>query len=142
MLIPRLLSFLLLITVSAGLAAAQSSPEKNRVALSTNSTEINSSGSIDLLSPGATPELTPLDRIRVDEYRPRLNQFGLPHALVLGPDGVAQEDTLCYSMRGYKVARENPQSDSTHAVGYSTCQPASRFRMHSAELRVLDPVSR
>jgi hypothetical protein len=137
MLISRLLSFSLMIAVSAGLVAAQSSPEKNSVAQSTDSREMNSSRGIDLFSPPPNPEPNPLDRIRIDEYHPRLNQFGLPHALVLGPDGVAQEDSLCYSMRGYKVARDNPQSDSTHAVGYSTCQPAARFRMHSAELRVL-----
>jgi hypothetical protein len=137
MLIPGLLSFSLLITASAGLVAAQSSSANNSIVQSTGSREMNSSGSIDLFSPGPNPELTPLDRIRVDEYHPRLNRFGLPHALVLGPDGVAQEDTFCYSIRGYKVARDNPQSDSTHAIGYSTCQPATRFRMHSAELRVI-----
>ena len=136
MLIPRLLSFSLLITVCAVSVAAQSSLEKNPVAPSTDPRNMTSSGSIDLFSPRPNPELQPLDRIHIDEYRPRLNQFGLPHALVLGPDGLAQDDAVCYLMRGYKVARDNPQSDSTHAVGYSTCQPANRFRMHTTELRV------
>jgi hypothetical protein len=40
-------------------------------------------------------------------------------------------------MRTYKVRRDDPQSDSTHAVGYSTCQPAARFHVRTAEERVL-----
>ncbi|MFZ0199599.1 MAG: hypothetical protein WB523_15265 [Candidatus Sulfotelmatobacter sp.] len=64
---------------------------------------------------------------------PRLEQFGLPPTSAFDFDGQLQTDTLCYSMRSYKVARDNSQSDSTHPVGYSTCQPATRFRTHTIE---------
>jgi len=107
-----------------------------------DSGQVNASGSADLLSPNLKPDLNPpkpLDRIRAGEYHPRLNQFGLPHVLVLGPDGLSQDDTLCYAIRSYKVARDDPQSDSTHPAGYSTCQPATRFHVHTTEERVLAP---
>jgi len=139
----RLLPFSLLIAVGAASVAAQSSPEKNPVVVqSTDSGQVNASGSADLLSPNLKPDLNPpkpLDRIRAGEYHPRLNQFGLPHVLVLGPDGLSQDDTLCYAIRSYKVARDDPQSDSTHPAGYSTCQPATRFHVHTTEERVLAP---
>ncbi len=61
----------------------------------------------------------------------RLEQFGLPQGSAFDSEGQLQTDTLCYSMRSYKVARDSSQSDSTHTVGYSTCQPATRFRTHT-----------
>jgi hypothetical protein len=142
MLISRLLLFSLLIALGAASASAQSSPEKNPVAARpADSGQMNFSDRADLpylnLKPANPPQ--PLDRIRIEEYRPRLNQFGMPHVLILGPDGLSQDDTLCYAMRAYKVARDNPQSDSTHAAGYSTCQPATRFHVHTTEERVLPP---
>lgn len=122
MLISRLLPVSLLIAVLVASVAAQSSPEKNPVVVpSAGSGQLNPSDSTDLLS------------LRLELLR--LNQSGLPRGFVLGPEGLLQDDTLCYAMRSYKVARDNPQSDSTHAAGYSTCQPAARFHVHSIELR-------
>ncbi|MGA2390162.1 MAG: hypothetical protein ABSF97_14430 [Candidatus Sulfotelmatobacter sp.] len=40
---------------------------------------------------------------------------------------------LCLKMRSYKMARDNPQSDSTHQVGYSTCVPTTRFQTYKIE---------
>jgi hypothetical protein len=147
MLISRLLPLSLLIAVSAVSVAAQSSPETNPAAVqSRDSAEANASGDIDLFSdllsdlpsPSLNPEAKPLDRIRADTNHPRLNQVGLPHASILGPNGLEQADTFCYAIRGYKVARDNPLSDSTHAVSYSTCQPATRFHVHTTEERVYE----
>lgn len=50
-----------------------------------------------------------------------------------------RNDTLCYTMRSYVVARDSRNSDSVHPVGYSTCQPASRYRMRTTEIRTLSP---
>jgi hypothetical protein len=163
MLIFRLLPVSLLLAVSAVSAAAQSSPEKNPSVVP--STDIGQqSSSADLASP-ITPELNPLrplDGMGIEEYRPRSNQFGsswgpppvaknrgtelaellppapesLPPNRVLGADGLQPEDTLCLTMRTYKVARDDRRSDSTHAVGYTTCQPATRFHVHTADERV------
>jgi hypothetical protein len=136
MLISRLLSSSLLLAVCSAPVAAQSSPENNSVGVqATEPGGLDSAESNNLLStPNPKAELdlgsTP-DRIHVGEYSPRLNQFSLPHVFLLGPDGQPEGDTLCYAMRSYKVARDGPQSDSTHAAGYSTCQPAARFHVHS-----------
>jgi len=48
-----------------------------------------------------------------------------------------EEDGVCYKLRSYKVARDDRDSDSTHPVGYSTCQRASKFQMRSADEVVL-----
>ena len=67
----------------------------------------------------------------------RPNRFNLSPASAFDSEGQLQTDTLCYSMRSYKVARDNSQSDSTHPIGYSTCQPATRFRTYSIQYGVL-----
>jgi hypothetical protein len=43
-----------------------------------------------------------------------------------------QNGATCYAMRTYRVVRDDPHSDSTRPAGYSTCQPATRFRLKSA----------
>jgi len=40
-------------------------------------------------------------------------------------------DSLCYSIRSYVVARDSKHSDSVHPVGYTTCVPASRYRLRT-----------
>ena len=54
--------------------------------------------------------------------------------LDVSPDGELAMYATCYSMRSYVVARDSKQSDSTHFVRYSTCQPANRYRLKSAEM--------
>jgi hypothetical protein len=44
-------------------------------------------------------------------------------------------DTMCYTIRSYVVARDTKDSDSTHPVRYSTCQPAGRYRLKTTEMR-------
>ncbi len=50
-----------------------------------------------------------------------------PHILTL-----QQDENTCYTLRTYRVARENPESDSTRPAGYSTCQRATRFQLKTA----------
>jgi hypothetical protein len=142
MLISRLFPVSLLIAVSAAPVAAQSSPAKAPAAIqSTDSGQQNSLANpeVPFLFPNLHTEqgpAEPLGRIHVGEYSPRLTQFSVPHFLLNNPDRQRlEDDTLCYTMRNYKVARDNPQSDSTHAAGSSTCQPAARFHVHSIELK-------
>lgn len=45
---------------------------------------------------------------------------------------LAQNAAPCYSIRSYRFTREDPKSDSTRFVGYSTCQPAAEFRRKDA----------
>jgi len=44
-------------------------------------------------------------------------------------------DNACYTMRSYVVARDSKDSDSTHRVSYSTCQPAQRYQLRTTEVR-------
>jgi hypothetical protein len=134
----RLLPFSLLIAVGLATAAAQSSPGNTTTTVPSGGFgKLNSSES-NLLSSNLKSDLSPpnpLDRIHVDQYRPQLSQFAPPRMLLNGPDPQMLGDNVCYSMRSYKVARDDPHSDSTHAAGYSTCQPSARFHVHTIEGR-------
>ena len=55
-----------------------------------------------------------------------------PLRVLLFDPTLAQNDTLCYSMRSYRVTRDDPASDSTRLAGYSECQPAARFQVKAA----------
>jgi hypothetical protein len=95
------------------------------------------------------------DRIRVDQFRlpsePLLDSDsrehtaaglsrndlqpsqGFPLGHFLKPDTVPEDlAATCYSMRSYRVKRDDPQTDVTRPAGYSTCQPATRFAVKSA----------
>jgi hypothetical protein len=91
--------------------------------------------------PTRPPDLGPdsPDRLRADQYRWEQGKvdFGNGHSK-LGPkadvlvSGLGADPT-CYAIRSYLVARDAKDSDSTHPVGYSTCQPASRYHLKSAQ---------
>jgi hypothetical protein len=54
-------------------------------------------------------------------------RFGTSH---IPPDLLA--DQYCLKIRSYQMARDSKNSDSTHLVGYSTCLPASKYRLRTA----------
>jgi hypothetical protein len=60
--------------------------------------------------------------------------LGLPLRRFLKPD-TDQTDSasICYSIRNYRMKRDDPQTDVTRPDGYSTCQPATRFAVKSVE---------
>lgn len=104
---PRLLFLSLLISLCGAAAVAQSSPN-------------NSNSSQPSL---ALPE----NSQRVNEAvvtRPLDSRI---HILTL-----QQDEKTCYTIRAYRVARESADSDSTRPVGYSTCQPTTRFQLKQA----------
>ena len=39
---------------------------------------------------------------------------------------------VCYTMRGYRVERDDPEADATRVVGSSTCQLSSKFAVKNA----------
>lgn len=92
----------------------------------------------------------PLDRLQVDKYKVFRSKTDT-RTLLLGPDADAgmflsgvdglDADTTCLKIRSYVVARDSKDSDSTHPVSYSTCQPASRYRLKTTEMRT-EPVNR
>jgi hypothetical protein len=73
---------------------------------------------------------------KIDQFR--IGPNGRPFK-VQTPDtllsGLPGQDNSCYAIRSYVVARDDKNSDSTHLVGYSTCQPSSRYHVKSAEAR-------
>jgi hypothetical protein len=143
--ISRLLAPSLLIVVCASLAVAQSSSEKNadsaqpQIPLRASSSGGDAQADLPALvdwsfSRGGleSPE-TPSSVRRTDQtpYFP----FPQPHVRVR-PLVSQQDGATCYSIRSYRVVRDDPQSDSTRAAGYSTCLPATRFRIENAVLSV------
>jgi hypothetical protein len=83
------------------------------------------------------------DHIRVDQFRLDQGQVELrtgkskleakTRTLIMGLDGRMDDDATCYTMRSYVVARDSKNSDSTHPTGYSTCQPASKYRVRTTQ---------
>lgn len=78
----------------------------------------------------------PMDHIRVDQFR--IDRDGRPFKLdakaVQPPtelQGEPGDDTTCYSIRSYVVARDSKYSDAVHPVSYTTCVPASRYRLRT-----------
>jgi hypothetical protein len=93
----------------------------------------------------------PLDRIQVDKYRLSRSKTDT-RTLLLGPEadagmvlsglgGDLDGVTTCLKIRSYVVARDSKDSDSTHPVSYSTCQPSTRYRVRTTEMRS-EPVKR
>lgn len=57
----------------------------------------------------------------------------VPPRLYANATGAAEADTLCYTIRSYVVQRDEKNSDSTHPLRYSTCQPARRYGVKKAQ---------
>jgi hypothetical protein len=135
----RLLHFSLVVAAGVATLAAQSSSDKIPAAIQ-SSDSAQAAARTNLLSPNLNSDLNPpnpLDRILIGDYRPQLNQFTAPRRwLHIDPDWQPQDDGACLKMRTYKVARDGPHSDSTHAAGYTTCTPAARFQTRTIEYRV------
>jgi hypothetical protein len=51
-----------------------------------------------------------------------------------GTEIASLDDSVCYKIRSYVVARDSKDSDSVHPVKYTTCQPASRYRLKTTEI--------
>lgn len=108
----RVLSISLL-TAFTATVAAQAAPEKTASTVQTEETFATT---------------------RIGDHRQRSNPFVVDQAQSLAY--LSPDEMLCLKLRTYKVARDTPHSDSTHAAGYSTCQPAARFQMHTAEFKL------
>jgi hypothetical protein len=89
-------------------------------------------------------EENPLSHIRTDQYRLGQSEADCTHlsvrsghldAITTGPNKILDSDTTCYTIRSYVVARDSKDSDSTHRVSYSTCQPAARYQLKTTEMR-------
>jgi hypothetical protein len=134
----RLLPFSLAIAAGVATSAAQTPSAKTPITIQSmdargpNSSANMNDLSFDLTAGSTSPNL--LDRVLTGDYTLQLNQFSVPHPWLSADSGSqVQGDYFCLTMRTYKVARDDRNSDSTHPVSYSTCQPAARFRTHTIE---------
>jgi hypothetical protein len=78
-----------------------------------------------------------IDRPRIDPNRQPFRWGSQNDPILIEPafDGPLGDDTVCYKIRSYVVARDSKDSDSVHPVGYSTCQPASRYRLRKTQIQ-------
>jgi hypothetical protein len=87
----------------------------------------------------------PLNRLQIDKYKVFRSNTNT-RTLLLGPEadagmvlsglgGDLDGVTTCLKIRSYVVARDSKDSDSTHLVSYSTCQPSTRYRVRTTEIR-------
>ena len=112
----RLLVLSLLLSVCVAPVAAQSSLDRNP------------QPSIRL------DQIIPPPEFRRPELQPPFHSDGIglsDQRYVLLRTG-EQSDVTCYSIRSYRVTRDDPDSDSTSLAGYSTCQPVSQFQLKDA----------
>lgn len=85
------------------------------------------------------------DRLQIDKFRvfrsksdtrtPLLGPDADAGMFISGIDGQLGSGATCYKIRSYVVARDSKNSDSTHPVSYSTCQPAARYQLRTTEIR-------
>jgi len=82
--------------------------------------------------------------VRVDRYKidySQMDKYGRifpPYRIWTGGDLLierANHDSVCYAIRSYVVARDDKNSDSTHPVRSSTCQPARRYGLKNVQVR-------
>ena len=140
----RLLMAISLISSASAFAQTQndSSTLANRAATAIaghNATQNPSQFKIDQLSDPFLPQqniespkllLEPFPQnSKEDEVQLKLNYGDL--AANLNPDAgmIVPGDSYCLKIRSYVVARDSKNSDSVHPAGYTTCVPATRFRL-------------
>jgi hypothetical protein len=142
-----LLALPLLISVGAASVAAQSSSVKNP-SLSAPPQSAPSSIRIDRLQLPFQGDRNDLSKtvpgtIGGGEHStiiPPLPLYAIAPLEVGAFDPTLGQGDVCYSIRGYRVTRDDPESDSTRPAGYSTCQPAARFHVKNAgDLRAIAP---
>ncbi|HEY3974585.1 MAG TPA: hypothetical protein VGM18_16390 [Candidatus Sulfotelmatobacter sp.] len=90
-------------------------------------------GGVNALDPAPVDHYHP-DRHKDDSGRSFLsNARSRTHEPDLWLDG--DGGITCLKLRSYVVARDSKNSDSTHLVSYSTCQPTSRYGLKTTEIR-------
>ena len=95
-------------------------------------------------TPAEVGGVNALDPARVDQYRPDRRRGDFALAFVSKARSTAGMpdfwldggDTACFKIRSYVVARDRKDSDSTHPVSYSTCQPSSRYGLKTTGLKL------
>jgi hypothetical protein len=138
--IPRVVGLLLLSLFCVATLAAQASPDSNFVATPPK---------IRALENPFRPAPADLFQLQVAPLRDAsganlLMDVASGETHVVYPQMVGAESdgaggSICYSMRSYRVKRENPRTDAVKPAGYTVCQPAKRFQLKSAIYKPVSP---
>ena len=117
-------------------AGAQSKPwrilptepdsDKGRVVMTPEKAQVPGSR-IPLAAPQSEPWRI-LPKPDSDKGRVLTLEMG-PEGIIVSPDGPLAAGTTCYAIRSYVVAPDAKDTDSVHPDGYSTCIPATNFRL-------------
>jgi hypothetical protein len=59
----------------------------------------------------------------------------LDKGIAISPSGDGSNDGFCFKIRSYVVARDSKDSEATHFVRSSTCQPANRYGLKSTFMK-------
>lgn len=127
---PLILS--LLIVLCAATVAAQS--PSNKIPDSSQPLPVlapNPEAAPNVFQPQRLFDMSGLNLLPADRTSERKDDFRL-ESRRQRPITLELNDTICYTVRTYRVARENPDSDAVRPAGYSTCQRASRFQFRTA----------
>jgi hypothetical protein len=122
--VTRLLAVMLL--ASAAIALAQVQNQNNFLTGPTLSKDTHKSGQTTREPWQIIPDLS---SELFSPLRPQTQAVIRPYL----PDGEISANWICYSIRSYVVARDDEDSDSTHPVSSSDCQPANRYRVKKAQ---------
>ena len=74
----------------------------------------------------STDDFDFLKKPSIDSFTGR-QQFPISQMPTRRRYSLTDQATVCYTMRSYKVAQDEPGYDSTHATGYTTCEPSLKY---------------
>jgi hypothetical protein len=130
--IPRVVGLVLLSLFCVATLAAQASPDSNFVASPSKIGALENPFRNAPVDPFTLKVTLPPDasgaNLRMDADSGETHVYGRPAGAELDGPGAS----ICYSMRSYRVKRENPHTDAVKPAGYTVCQPAKRFQLKSA----------
>jgi|HubBroStandDraft_6_1064221.scaffolds.fasta_scaffold339893_2 hypothetical protein len=119
MFIPRFLALPLVLSLGVGPLAAQSTLDNHEQPFPPQSAQ-----------PGL--RIGPLQDFHLHGTTPEPETYRITPAPGTYRKTFPSDQSTCYSIRGYRITRDDPESDSTRPSGYSTCQPSDRFEVKDA----------
>ena len=132
--VTRLLALVILFTLCAGLALAQSlQNDASNLVVFHGAASMSSATDGDDLTANLESQIaaghskTEYDSLLAEIRDEWGNSRNASQGLSLGPEA----DRTCYFIRDYVVIRDSPHSDSTYRDGSFICVPGSRFRVYT-----------
>jgi hypothetical protein len=132
--------FIIVLCASTLFAQDQQTTKDSHAAITAPSDSVVNSSTTPNAEPWRIiPKATEATKLRTQAWDQNLSLTPgvlTPSALANPEVASAMSGTTCYYIRSYLMARDSKDSDSTHLVGVSTCQPA---RQYGVKTTVLQP---